>query len=143
MKAQLWLAGSPNLLPDPAALYRYEIVDYTAQPDIIILPKSLYEIMKQYADLSRSGYVYSSKDWSPSSPPTAAEERILLDLIDERHYEMVKEFEGRPSIFGLTFGLQSLSGRTWFLEHTGSYGIRVYKLRSDMPGNLQSLTERR
>ena len=54
-----------------------------------------------------------------------------------------KEFEGRPSIFGLTFGLQSLSGRTWFLEHTGSYGIRVYKLRSDMPGNLQSLTERR
>jgi len=142
MKAQLWIAGSPNLLPDPAALSHYELVDYTAQPDFIILPKTLFEIMKQYSDLSSAGYRYKPEDWSPSSPPTATEERILLDLVNERHYEMVKEFEGRPTIWGFTFGLQSLSGRTWFLEHTGSYGIQVYRLRSDIRGNHRSNIER-
>jgi hypothetical protein len=129
MKADLWIAGSPTLLPDPATLTGFEITDYTKYPDYIVLPKSLHEIIRQYAELTRSGHTYRPADWSPFEPPSQAESTVLVDLIYEQQYELVKEFEQRPSIFGITFGPQFLSGRTWLLEHTGSYGIRVYKKR--------------
>jgi hypothetical protein len=129
MNAYFWLTGSPGLLPDPAMLTRFKIANYTEYPDFIILPKTLYEIMKQYANLTRSGYTYRSEDWTPFSPPIPGEAAVLVDLIDEQRYELVKEFERKPSIFGITFGPQSLSGQTWLLEHTGPYGIRLYKKR--------------
>jgi hypothetical protein len=129
MKADLWLAGSPGLLPDPATLTEFQITQYTEYPDFIILPKTLYEIMRQYADLTRSGYIYRPEDWSPFPPPMPDEVAVLVDLIDEQQYELVKEFEQKPSIFGIAFGPQSLTGRTWLLEHTGPYGMRFYKKR--------------
>lgn len=134
MKANLWLAGSPGLLPDPATLTKFRITEYTEYPDFIILPKTLYEIMRQYADLTRSGYIYRPEDWSPFPPPMSDEVAILVDVIDEQQYELVKEFERKPSVFGITFPPQSLSGRTWLLEHTGPYGMRFYKKRVSQNG---------
>lgn len=129
MKADLWLAGSPGLLPDPATLTKFQLAEYTKYPDFIIMPKTLYEIMRQYADLTRSGYNYRAEDWSPFPPPMPNEVAVLMNVVDEDQYELVKEIERRPSIFGITFGSQSLSGRTWLLEHTGSYGMRLYRKR--------------
>jgi len=132
MKADLWIAGSPNLLPAPDTLTGFEITDYSKHPEYIVLPKTLYEIMRQYAELTRSGYMYKYTDWSPLPPPTSAEAELLVDVIYEQHYELVKEFERKPSILGISFGPQFLSGRTWLLEHTGSYGIRLYKKRAPL-----------
>ncbi|WP_447986176.1 ArnT family glycosyltransferase [Nitrospira sp. Nam74] len=129
MKADLWLAGSPGLLPDPNSLSRFEIANYTEYPEFIILPKTLYEIMKQYADLTSLGYTYRPEDWTPFAPPIQAEATVLMDLVSEQQYELVKEFEQKPTILGVSFSPQSLGGRTWLLEHTGPYGIRVYKKR--------------
>ena len=96
--------------------------------------------MRQYAELTHSGYTYRPTDWSPFDPPSQAESAVLVDLIYERRYELVKEFERKPSIFGIAFGPQSLGGRTWLLEHTGSYGIRVYKKR--LPQTESNVQER-
>jgi len=52
-----------------------------------------------------------------------------MNVVDEEQYELVKEIQRQPSTFGITFGTQSLSGRTWLLEHTGSYGMRLYRKR--------------
>jgi hypothetical protein len=131
MRAQLWVAGSPGLLPNPTTLTSYEIDEYRAYPDIIVLPKLLEAIMQQYADLTGAGYVYRREDWSPLPPPAPGETEILVDLLNEQHYELIAEFERHPSIFGLTFAPQALSGKTWLLEHTGSYGIQVYRKRAE------------
>ena len=129
MKGEFWLAGSPNFLPDPQMLKGYQITDYASSPDYILLPKLIYEIVKQYADLSESGYVYRTDDWFPQLPPPPAERAVLLLSISQKQYQLVQEFEKVPSIFGITFGPQGFGGRTWFREHAGAYGIQIYRKR--------------
>jgi hypothetical protein len=131
MEAEFWLAGSPNFLPDPALLSGFQITQYTDYPEYILLPKLIYALVKQYDDLSNSGYVYRPDDWSPQLPPTPAEAAVLLDIIHQRQYQLVQEFENTPLISGLKFPSQALGGRTWFLEHTGAYGIQIYKKRTE------------
>jgi|GEM_PF-6687734 len=130
MKAEFWLAGSPTLLPDPQMLKGYQITDYASSPEYILLPKLVYEIVKQYADLTKAGYVYRSEDWSPQLPPAPAERAVLFDMIEQNQYELIREFEKVPSIFGVRFGPQWFGGRTWFREHAGAYGIQIYRKRS-------------
>ena len=130
MKGEFWLAGSPNFLPDPQTLKGYQITDYASSPDYILLPKLIYEIVKQYADLSESGYVYRTDDWFPQLPPPPAERAVLLLSISQKQYQLVQEFEKVPSIFGITFGPQGFGRRTWFREHAGAYGIQIYRKRS-------------
>jgi hypothetical protein len=129
MEAEFWLAGSPNLLPDPALLRRFQITPYTDYPDYILFPKLVYALLKQYDDLSNSGYVYRPEDWSPQLPPTPAEAAVLFDVMHQRQYELIKEFEKVPSLFGIDFSAHALGRRTWFLEHVGTYGIQIYKKR--------------
>jgi hypothetical protein len=130
MNAELWLSGSPHLLPDPHMLDNYEIAKYTAYPEIIVLPKGVYEIVRQYAILTQSGYVYQAEDWSPHRPPAPDEMAVFLDLVNEDSYELVKEFEEKPSFGKLNFDAEALTGKTWFREHAGPYGIRIYRKRS-------------
>lgn len=130
LKAQLWIDGSPNLLPDPRILSGYRIVRYTDDPDYILVPKSLLAIMRQYADLRANGYIYTVEDWAPLPPPAPGEAEVLLDLIRQSHYDLLVEIERRPTILGWTFLDQAFTGKTWLLEHTGSYGIQVYRKRS-------------
>jgi hypothetical protein len=130
MKAEFWLAGSHTLLPDPQMLKGYQISDYASSPEYILLPKLVYAIMKQYVDLTESGYIYRLEDWFPQLPPAPAEGAVLLDIIHQQKYQMVQEFEKVPSIFGITFGPQWFGGRTWFREHAGAYGIQIYRKRS-------------
>jgi hypothetical protein len=130
MNAELWLSGSPHLLPDPHMLDNYEIAKYTAYPEIIVLPKGVYEIVRQYAKLTQSGYVYQAEDWSPHRPPALDEMAVFLDLVNEDSYELIKEIEEKPSFGKLTFDAEALTGKTWFREHAGPYGIRIYRKRS-------------
>jgi hypothetical protein len=131
MKGEFWLVGSPTLLPDPEMLKGYHITDYASSPDYILLPKLVYEIVKQYADLTRSGYVYRTDDWLPELPPPPVEQAVLLESISQGQYELVQQFEKVPSVFGITFAPRGLlGGRTWFREHAGDYGIQVYRKRS-------------
>lgn len=130
MKAEFWLTGSPNLLPDPAMLKGFQITQYTDYPEYILFPKLLYALVKQSEELSQAGYVYRPEDWSPQLPPSPADAAVLSDIIHQKQYVLVKEFEKTPSLFGIDFGAHSLGRRTWFLEHYGSYGIQVYKNRS-------------
>jgi len=129
MKAEFWLAGSPTLLPDPALLSRFKITPYTEYPDYILFPKLVYTLLKQYEDLSNSGYVYRPEDWSPQLPPSPAEAAVLSDVMRQRQYELIKEFEKVPSLFDIDFSAHALGRRTWFLEHVGTYGIQIYKKR--------------
>ena len=131
MKAEFWLAGSPNFLPEPATLRGFKITPYTDYPEYILLPKLIYALVRQYDELSQSGYMYRPEDWSPQLPPTSAEAAVLLDIIHQRQYQLVQEFENTPFVPGLKFPSQALGGQTWFLEHTGSYGIQIYKKRAE------------
>lgn len=132
MKAEFWVAGSLKLLPDPQMLKGYQITDYASSPEYILVPKLVCEIMKQYADLTKAGYVYRSEDWSPQLPPAPAEGAVLLDIIHQKQYQLVQEFEKVPSIFGMTFGRPGFGGRTWLREHAGAYGIQIYRKRSSV-----------
>jgi len=130
MRAGFWLAGSPDLLPEPAMLKVFQVNQYTDYPEYILLPKIIYDLMKQYDDLSQAGYVYRPEDWSPLPPPTFDELAVLLDIIHQKEYALVKEFKKRPTLFGIDFGTHSVGRKTWFLEHVGGYGIQVYRKRS-------------
>jgi hypothetical protein len=130
MKADFWLAGSPTLLPEPAMLRGFHITQYTDYPEYILLPKILYDLIQQYENLSQSGYVYRPEDWSPQLPPSQAEAAVLFDVIHQRQYQLVKEFEKGPSLFSIDFGVHTFGRRTWFLEHAGAYGIQIYKKRA-------------
>lgn len=128
-KAEFWLKGSPGFLPDPEMLKAYEVTDYASSPEYLLVPNLVYELIKQYAALTKSGYVYRPEDWSPQLPPAPAEEAVLLDSISQKQYELVQKFEKSPSIFGMTFGSQGFGGRTWFREHGGAYGIQIFRKR--------------
>lgn len=141
LKAEFWLSGSPHLLPDPRLLSDYEEAHYTSHPEVIVLPKAVYEIIKQYASLTRSGYVYTEKDWSPHGPPTSNELKVFMDLLNEGSYELIKEFEVRPTLGQLNFGPQALTGETWFLEHAGPYGMRIYRKRSFEPRSYSGMND--
>jgi len=130
MTAEFWLAGSPNLLPEPAMLKRFRITQYRDYPEYVLLPKLVYALVKQYDDLSQSDYVYRPEDWSPQLPPAPAEAAVLLDMIHQKQYQLIKEVEKSPSLFGIDFSTHSFGRRTWFLEHAGAYGIQIYRKRS-------------
>jgi Dolichyl-phosphate-mannose-protein mannosyltransferase len=138
-KAEFWLKGSPGFLPDPQMLKGYQITDYASSPEYILLPKLVYEIVRQYADLTKSGYIYRVEDWSPQLPPSPAEKAVLLGMIEQNQYKLIQEFQKVPSIFGVRFGLQGFGGRTWFLEHAGAYGIQIY--RKTISPNTHSFSE--
>lgn len=130
MRANFWILGSENLLPDPEKLARYPIASMSNYPDYILLPKLVYQITKQYVELTQAGYSFKPEDWSPQLPPSPEEKMVFIDLIHQKHYQLVAEFEKTPGILGVTFPSQTLTGRTWFLEHEGPYGIQIYKKRA-------------
>ena len=130
MQSSFWIAGSPHLIPEPSKLKDYNIVDYKELPEYVVLPKLLYDIGSQYEALNGSGYNYTADDWFPQLPPGGQEIELLLDLIHERNYSLVKIFEDFPSFAGITFGSEVFGGKTWQLEHAGPYGLRVYKRKN-------------
>ena len=129
IKANLWIAASPGLLPDPPLLRGYQITDYGSSPEYILLPKLVYAVVKQYDELSKAGYIYTAQDWWPQLPPSITEATVLVALIQQSQYEMVHEIEKFPEIWGIRFFPQSLGRQTWLLEHAGAYGIQIYKKR--------------
>jgi hypothetical protein len=130
MKAQFWIAGTPSLVPDSHTLSSYQIDDFYARPEYIILPKLLYALIDQYINLSQTGYQYSPQDWYPQPPPSPSELTVLTDIIRQKDYVLVQEFEVRPRFLNWEFVRQTFGGRTWFLEHMGNYGIQIYKNRT-------------
>jgi len=138
IKTRFWLEGSPDFLPGPSMLPDYQIARYVDYPDYVLLPKLLFAIMAQYAELTRSGYIYQEHDWTPMPAPDAKESMVLLDLVEQQNYQLLVEFHKVPLLWGMEIGSQSLHGRTWFLEHLGApYGIQVYKKRVDRADNMK------
>lgn len=135
MNAKLILEGSPELIPDPGLLGEFRITHYTDYPEYVVLPKLAHAIMSQYIALTDGGYQYHQNDWLPQYPPPSRELTALADVIHQKQYMLVKEFEKTPEIWGLSFGPQRFGGPTWFREHAGAYGIQIYQKRSTIQSN--------
>src|SRR6266508_472404 len=129
VKSALLLNGSPELLPGTGFLAGYRLVDYSDESDYVLLPDGVYAIVKQYLEATRQGYVYGADDWWPYSP-SAEDLDTLSRIVREDGYVLVKEFRKRPIVLGLEARSDSLSGRTWWVEH-GPVGIRVYRRVSE------------
>lgn len=138
MKSTLWIEGSPHLIPEPAKLKDYKIVGYRELPQYVVLPQLLYDIGSQYEALHGSGYNYTADDWFPQLPPAQEEIEVLLGLIHEEGYSLVKSFEEFPSFAGITFGSEVFGGKTWLLEHAGPYGLRIYKRKKAEDSRVSS-----
>jgi hypothetical protein len=129
MKGQLWVTNSPQLIPNPSMLNGYKIEDYTSLPDYIVMPKLLFEVVRQYDRLTKAGYVYRLEDWTPQSPPPQGELYALINIVSQQQYVLVKEFERLPALAGVSFDNQRFGDRTWLREHAGAYGIQIYQKR--------------
>jgi hypothetical protein len=125
VRSGLLVSGSPELLPGGAYLSGYQLVDYAASPDYVLLPDNVYEVIRQYEAAARDGYTYSAEDWWPSTP-SAMDLAVLSRIVEGDEYVVIKEFRKRPALFGRNVRSDSLSGRTWYVEH-GAGGIRVYR----------------
>lgn len=126
VKSRLVVNGSPQLLPDARFLAPYRLLDYREEPEYVLLPNLVYEVMVQYLEGVRKGYVYTERDWHTSAP-TAEDLRVLSRIVRKEGYVLVREFRKQPEFLGLAVGSHSLSGRTWFVEHSGAVGLRVYR----------------
>lgn len=124
-RSGLMVSGAPELLPEAAFLTKYRLVDYADDPDYVLLPTSVYEVMRQYLEAVRDGYEYSADDWWPSAP-SAKDLAVLSRIVREDGYVLMKEFRKRPTLLGLEVRSDSLRGRTWYVEH-GAVGIRIYR----------------
>lgn len=125
-KSALLVTGSPELLPDSGFLAPYRLVDYTEEPEYVLLPNAVHGIVIQYLDGLEKGYTYTADDWFVSTP-TATDLDILSRIVREEGYLFVKEFRKRPVIFGMELGSDALTGRTWNAEHSSAIGIRIYR----------------
>jgi dolichyl-phosphate-mannose-protein mannosyltransferase len=129
--SSLLVTGSPELLPDAHLLRGYHLLNYRDDPEYVLLPNGVYAVVQQYVEGLRHGYVYTPNDWFPSLP-TTADLDVLTRIVQQNGYELVKEFAHTPSILGIKFGSQSLTGRTLFVEHSPASGLRVYRrIRAD------------
>lgn len=127
MRSSIWIPGSPQLILDPERLQAYKIVDYKDNPEYVVLPHLLYDVAAQLEVLTETGYKYTANDWFPQLPPPPEDIDVLVELIHEKRYSLVKTFEVFPSFAGITFTSEVFGGKTWQLEHAGPYGIRIYK----------------
>jgi 4-amino-4-deoxy-L-arabinose transferase-like glycosyltransferase len=126
VESALVVNGSPELLPDRGSLSRYSLVDYADEPEYVLLPEGVYAIVRQYIELTGSGYAYTTADWGLTQP-TAKDLAVLSRIVREDGYALVKQFAKRPTILGVDVGSASLTGPTWMLEHNRAAGIRIYR----------------
>ena len=129
MKGHLWVANSPQLIPDPMLLGDYKIENYTSLPEYVILPKLLFEVAYQYGALTAAGHQYNEKDWSPQQAPPLDELNALVNIVNQQQYLLIKEFERFPALGGVSFDNERFGNRTWLREHAGPYGIQIYQKR--------------
>ena len=126
----LILSGASQLMPAAGELSGYDVKDYQAYPEYIVLPKLLYDVMVQYLELKQAGYTYTDQDWFPYPPPTQGDLAVMGDIVTQKEYRLVEKFEKTPSVLGFTFPSQTFGRHTWFLEHVGPYGIQIYQKRA-------------
>lgn len=124
-RSALLVTGSPGLLPDSGFLAPYRLVEYTEEPEYVLLPNGVHAVMVQYLKSLQEGYVYKDDDWG-TSIPTSADLSILSRIVRQESYVLVKEFRKRPLVLGMEVRSDSLSGRTWMAEHSSSIGLKVY-----------------
>jgi len=129
MNGHLWIVSSPQLIPDPNMLMAYKIVDYTSLPEYVVVPKLLFEVVRQYDRLTRAGYAYRQEDWTPEPQPPPDELDALTKIVNQEQYVLIKEYEKFPTLGGLAFNDHRLGRRTWFREHAAAYGIQIYQKR--------------
>jgi hypothetical protein len=131
VESSLLVTGSPELLPDAHLLRGYHLLNYRDDPEYVLLPNGVYAVVLKYLEGLRGGYTYKPNDWFPSMP-TEADLDVLSRIVQQDGYELVKEFANIPSVLGMEFGSQSLTGRTLFVEHSPASGLRVYRrMRAD------------
>jgi hypothetical protein len=126
VRSALLVNGSPELLPDASFLAPYRLLDYSEDPDYILLPNAVHAVMLQYLEGVQKGYVYKPADWFVSTP-SAADLAVLSRIVQEEGYVLLKEFRKRPEILGRAVSSDSLTGRTWLAEHNRGVGIRIYR----------------
>lgn len=126
VRSTLLVTGSPELLPHASFLKPYRLVEYTEAPDYIILPNLVHAVVVQYLEALDKGYTYTATDWFPSTP-SQQDLFVLSRIVRNDGYELVKEFRKRRVLFGLEVNSDSLSGRTWLVEHGAAAGIRIYR----------------
>lgn len=113
-------------LPDDQQLEGYRLVRYNEDPDYILLPRLVYEVVRQHLELSRQGKGYQDTDWFPYPPPTPEDLRFMEELVSSGRYEVLKEITKVPVFGGYVPGAQAIRGYTWLREHS-SYSILIYR----------------
>lgn len=126
VRSALLVTGSPALVPGSDFLAPYVQADYTEEPEYVLLPNAVYEIVLLYLEGREKGYVYNEGDWFPSRP-TSADLDALSRIVREEGYILVEEFRKRPVVFAMELGSDSLTGRTWLAEHSHNIGVRIYR----------------
>jgi hypothetical protein len=124
------VSWAPQLLPETSLLSDYELTEYTSHPEYILLPKLVYSVVSQYSELAREGINYTDHDWFPYPAPDHKDVAMLVELVAQTEYNLVREFEKGPSFLGLSFSDQNFGRRTWFIQHTGPYAIQIYRRRT-------------
>jgi Dolichyl-phosphate-mannose-protein mannosyltransferase len=126
VKSPLLVSGSPELLPDAQFLGKYRLVDYKDNPEYILLPNSVRAIVQQYLEGLQQGYRYTEADWDIYRP-SPEDLAVLSRIVREEGYVLLADFRKRPEVLGFELPSNSLTGRTWMIEHHVSSGLRVYR----------------
>src|SRR5262249_39796716 len=126
VKSPLLVTGSPELLPDARFLANYRLVDYKDDPAYVLLPNSVHAIVQQYLDGVQQGYRYTAADWDVYRP-SPEDLAVLARIVREEGYVLVADFRKRPEVLGFEVPSNSLTGRTWTIEHNVGSGLRVYR----------------
>ena len=127
-------------LPNAQQLEGYRLMRYDENPDYILLPKLVYEVVRQHLELSSQGKGYQDADWFPYPPPTPEDLRFMEELVAGERYELLKEVARAPEFLGYEPGPQAIHGYTWLREHS-SYSILVYK-RVSFPESADRRSQR-
>ena len=129
-KSSVIVSWATQLLPETSLLSDYELTEYTSRPEYILLPKLVYSVVSQYSELAREGITYTDHDWFPYPAPDQKDVIMLVGLVAQTEYNLIREFEKGPSFLGLSFSDQNFGRQTWFIQHTGPYAIQIYRRRT-------------
>ena len=74
--------------------------------------------------------MYTAADWDVYRP-SAEDLAVLSRIVREEGYLPLEDFRKYPSVFGFEVASDSLTGRTWTIEHNAGSGLRVYRRAGD------------